>query len=217
MAPPGMRGIPDPAAQADAHAWLNAEVSMLTQIHIDRRAALTVVLGAVVGVSTPQSASAVSRADLSARASSALHSLYASSDKARQIGRKAEAVLVFPAIGKGGFIVGAESGNGAMLVHGRAVGFYNISAASFGFQAGIQKFSYALFFITPSAINYLRNSKGWSIGSGPSVVVVDQGFAKNFNTTTLTQDVYAFAFGQKGLMGGISLQGSKITPINPGP
>ena len=39
--------------------------------------------------------------------------------------------------------------------------------------------------------------------------------AASLSTTTLKDDVYAFIFGQKGLMGGIGIQGSKITKINP--
>ena len=88
-------------------------------------------------------------------------------------------------------------------------------AVTFGFQAGVQTFSYALFFITDSALAYLSKSNGWAIGTGPSVVVVDEGFAKTLNTTTLSQDVYAMPFGQKGLMAGLGLEGSKITQIHP--
>jgi lipid-binding SYLF domain-containing protein len=79
----------------------------------------------------------------------------------------------------------------------------------------VQKFGYALFFMTDSALKYLDKSGGWEIGSGPSLVVVDQGFAKSMSSTTLTQDVYAYIFDQKGLMAGLGIQGSKITRIHP--
>jgi lipid-binding SYLF domain-containing protein len=82
-------------------------------------------------------------------------------------------------------------------------------------QAGVQKFGYALFFMTQNDLDYLRKSDGWEIGTGPSVVIVDQGMARSFTTTTLKKGVYAFAFGQKGLMAGLGLQGTKITRINP--
>ena len=64
-------------------------------------------------------------------------------------------------------------------------------------------------------MQYLKKSEGWSLGSGPSFVVVDKGVAATLNTTTLTQDVYAMTFGQAGLMGGIGLEGAKITRIYP--
>ena len=90
-------------------------------------------------------------------------------------------------------------------------------AASYGFQAGVQAFFYALFLMTDSAVEYLDHSGGWELGTGPSLVVVDVGAAKSLTTTTLKDDVYAFVFGQKGLMAGIGIQGSKITRIHPAP
>ena len=56
---------------------------------------------------------------------------------------------------------------------------------------------------------------GWPLGSSPSFVLVDKGVAATLNTTTLRQDVYAMTFGQTGLMGGIGLDGAKITRIHP--
>ena len=82
-------------------------------------------------------------------------------------------------------------------------------------QAGVQSFSYALFFMDNASLNYLDRSEGWEIGVGPSIVVVDKGVAKSLTTTTAKNGVYAFIFGQKGLMAGLGLQGSKITRIHP--
>jgi lipid-binding SYLF domain-containing protein len=66
-----------------------------------------------------------------------------------------------------------------------------------------------------ASLRYLEKSEGWEIGTGPSVVILDKGFAKNLSSTTLRKGVYAFIFDQKGLMAGIGLQGSKITEITP--
>ena len=82
-------------------------------------------------------------------------------------------------------------------------------------QAGVQSFSYALFFMDNASLNYLNRSEGWEIGVGPSIVVVDEGMAKSLTSTTLQSGVYAFIFGQKGLMAGLGLQGSKISRIDP--
>jgi len=163
----------------------------------------------------PAAAWAASRADLERDGRAALDRLYAGTPKAAELGARARGVLIFPKIVKAGFMVGGHSGNGVLFVGGRAAGYYNISAGSFGLQAGAQTFSYALFFMTEDALAYLEKSKGWAIGAGPSVVVVDQGMAKTINTTTLKEAVYSMPFGQRGLMGGIGLEGSKITPIHP--
>jgi lipid-binding SYLF domain-containing protein len=119
---------------------------------------------------------------------------------------------VFPKIYKGGLVIGGLSGNGVLRIGGKADSYYNISAASFGLQAGAQSYSLVMFFMTDSALNYLHTSDGWAIGSGPSIVVIDKGAAANVSSTTLTQDVYAIPFGQKGLIAGIGLEGSKINP-----
>ena len=71
-----------------------------------------------------------------------------------------------------------------------------------------------MFFMTDQALSYLDRSAGFEIGVGPSVVVLDEGMAKTVTTSTVQSDVYAFVFGQKGLMAGVGLQGSKITKIN---
>jgi lipid-binding SYLF domain-containing protein len=167
--------------------------------------------GPVATISQP--AVAATAAELNASGNAALNRLYAQSDRARRYGRDARAILVFPKIIKAGFMIGGQGGEGVLFVRGRPVGYYKIGAASFGFQAGGQSFSYALFLMNDSALDYLRKSNGWAIGSGPSVVVVDKGAAMSTTSTTLAKDVYAFPFGQKGLMAGLGLEGSKITPI----
>jgi lipid-binding SYLF domain-containing protein len=143
----------------------------------------------------------------------ALHTLYAVHPKTRELAARAAGILVFPRIVQAGFIIGGQGGDGALRVGGKTIGYYDIAAGSFGLQAGAQTFSYVLFFMTASSLKYLQDSNGWSIGSGPSVVIVDKGAAASISSTTLTQDVYAFPFGQRGLMAGLGLEGSKITPI----
>ena len=158
-------------------------------------------------------AAAATAAELNANGGAALERLYAQSDRARRYGRDARAILVFPKIVKAGFMIGGQGGEGVLFVRGQPTGYYKIGAASFGLQAGGQSFSYALFLMNDKALTYLRKSDGWAIGSGPSVVVIDKGKAMSTTSTTIAKDVYAFPFGQKGLMAGLGLEGSKITPI----
>jgi len=170
---------------------------------------------AALAASAATTAQAGSAAELTRDARRALQKLGDTEPRSRLFIRNARAALVFPSIIKGGFMVGAMTGDGVLLEHGRAAGFYNISAASFGLQAGGQAFSYALFFMNEKALDYIHKSDGWSVGSGPSVVVVKAGAAADVDTTTLTHDVYAFPFAARGLMAGIDINGSKITRIHP--
>jgi lipid-binding SYLF domain-containing protein len=145
----------------------------------------------------------------------ALNKLYQTTPSARTLAAKARGILVFPNVIKAGFIGGAEYGKGALRKGGKTTGYYNIVAGSYGLQAGVQSFGYAMFFMNDAAISSLNSAKGLEVGVGPSIVVLDEGMAKKATTTTLRDDVYAFVFGQQGLMAGLGIQGSKITRINP--
>lgn len=178
---------------------------------------LTAVLLALSGCQTPggQSDNTPKAAQIDREVDTALSQLYATTPEARSLAARAKGILVFPGVVKGGFIVGAQYGTGALRQKGRTKGYYNIVAGSYGLQAGGQAFNYAMFFMTQSALDYLNSSSGWEVGVGPSIVVLDAGAAKSLTTTTAQSDVYAFIFGQRGLMAGLGLQGSKITRINP--
>ena len=73
-----------------------------------------------------------------------------------------------------------------------------------------------MFFTEEKDLAYLKKSEGWELGVGPTITVVDVGLAKALTTTTVREGVYTFFFGQKGLMAGLGVQGTKITPITPG-
>jgi lipid-binding SYLF domain-containing protein len=145
----------------------------------------------------------------------ALNKLYIVSPAAKDMSMIAKGILVFPAIVKGGFVVGGAYGEGALRQGNKTVGYYNSVAASYGLQAGAQKFGYALVFMDEASMDYLTRSDGWEIGVGPSIVVVDEGVARALTSTTAREGVYAFFFDQKGLMAGLGIQGSKITQIYP--
>ncbi len=144
----------------------------------------------------------------------ALQALYAKEPKAKEIAAKSKAILIFPNLVKAAFLAGIQGGDGVLIENGQVTGVYNNTALSYGLQAGAQSFAEAMFLTTDSAVNYLHSSDGWSLGVGPSVVLVDEGYAKALTTTTLQSDVYAFIFGQEGLMAGMGLQGQKITRLH---
>ena len=160
---------------------------------------------------------AASASEINRNATQSLTTLYKNTPGAKALADKAVAVLIFPSIVKGGFIIAGQFGDGALRKNGKAVAYYRSLAVSYGYQAGVQAYGYVLFFMDDASLQYLSNSDGWEVGTGPSLVVLDAGFGKNISTTTLQKGVYAFIFDQKGLMGGVGIQGSKITRINPNP
>lgn len=161
------------------------------------------------------SSQAASAHKLEKEARKALEELYKKNPKARIVGDQAVGVLVFPGVWKGGFMLGAQRGDGVLFTRGTVAGYYNTTAASWGLQAGLQKFGYALFFMNTKALNYLHKSEGFELGTAPNLTIVDRGVAAGLSTTTLQKDIYAFFFDQKGLMAGIAIQGTKITPYTP--
>ena len=144
-------------------------------------------------------------------AEEALKKLYGSQPSARILAEEAKAILVFPNVFKAGFLGGAHYGEGVLFRGGQVAGQYNTVAGSFGLQAGVQVFGYAMFLMSDKALEYLDRSDGWEVGVGPSIVVVTTGMGKSLTSTTLREDVYAFIFNQQGFMAGLGIQGSKIT------
>lgn len=183
---------------------------------ITRRVMITALVAAAIACApfAVRPASAASARELEREARAALKDLTAKTPSARLLGKNAKAVLVFPGILKAGFMFGGQIGEGVRFENGKVTGFYSSVAASYGFQAGVQKFGYALFFMNRAALDQLDTTRGFELGVGPSIVVVDQGVGKSLTTNTLTSDVYAFIFDQKGLMAGLGIQGSKITRID---
>lgn len=157
---------------------------------------------------------AESREALERESKSALSNLIAQNQIAKDLNARAAAVLVFPSVKKAGLMVGAQYGEGVLWRNGKASAYYNTGGASFGFQAGVQEYGYAMFFMKDSALNALDVTQGFEVGVGPSVVVIDQGMGASHTTTTMQNDIYAFIFSQRGLMAGVGIQGNKITRIN---
>jgi len=151
--------------------------------------------------------------ELNREASEALQALYKHEPITEQIGKKAKAILVFPKITKAGLVFGGSYGEGVLMQGGKVAGYYNSVSASWGWQAGAESYAYVVFLMSDKAVKYLATSQGWEFGVGPTVVVVNEGAAKNLTTTTLKDDAYAFVNDQQGLMASLSIEGTKISRI----
>jgi lipid-binding SYLF domain-containing protein len=181
---------------------------------------LSTVIGATLGLGPAyaQQASPDARAAkgtataLSRDSRAAMNRLLAQSPGAKSLSERAGAVLVFPNIRKAGFVVGGQYGEGTLFKGGKPVAYYSTTGLSYGLQRGTEIRLCAVLHERQGA-GQLDKADGFEVGVGPSVVVVDQGMAKNATTTTMQDDIYAFVFGQKGLMAGVGLQGNKIKRI----
>ena len=182
-------------------------------MHILPTVARLLLAATFVSALLPTPASAADRAALERDARAALQKLTNTVPAAKSLSSSATAVLVFPKVTKAGLGVGGQYGDGVLFRQGKVAGYYNTSGASFGLQAGAQQFGYAMFMMNDKALGALSANEGFEVGVGPSVVVMDEGKAKTMTTTTAKDDIYAFIFGQKGLMAGLGIQGNKITRL----
>ncbi len=127
---------------------------------------------------------------------------------------RAKGVLVFPKVTKGGVGVGGQFGEGALLINGKAVSYYSVASASVGLTLGLAKHKEIILFMTQEALDKFTTSHGWTIGADTGVAVLSKGAGGSYDTQTLQRPILAFVFGEKGLMGDISLEGTKVTKLD---
>ncbi|HDR9473342.1 BPSL1445 family SYLF domain-containing lipoprotein [Burkholderia multivorans] len=142
-----------------------------------------------------------------------LSRLYSTVKGSRELVAKSRGVLVFPEVLQAGFIVGGQSGNGALRVGGSTVGYYNTSSLSVGLQAGAQSKAIVFLFMTQQALDEFRNSEGWAAGAGASVALVKMGANGAVDTNTATAPVQVIVLTNAGLMGDVSINGTKVTKL----
>ena len=165
---------------------------------------------------TGDQGASVSKAQvLDAKSDAALQALFEQVPETKLLADNAKGILIFPEIIKAGLIIGGQIGEGALRVNGASQGYYVSSGLSYGLQAGVQKFGYAMFFMSDADMSYLDESAGWEVGGAPSLVIADVGIARSLSTSSLRDGIYVFFFSQKGLMAGLGLQGTKITRFDP--
>ncbi len=178
------------------------------------RALCLTLVAITVSVAAPERSKA-SAASIDADVRATAEKFAAQVRGARELASKAEGVLVFPSVVKAGFGFGGEYGEGALLVRGRPNAYYNIISASFGFQLGVQSRAVIIMFMTRDALDQFDATAGWKVGVDGSVVLVTLGADGAIDTNNLTSPVIGFVLDQKGLMYNLTLEGSKITRINP--
>ncbi len=160
-----------------------------------------------------QQTAAERRADVDSRANDTLKRLSEVSPEARSAVSKAKGVLIFPKVLSGGFVIGAEHGDGVLRVNGKNQGYYSTSSGSVGLQAGAQSKAIVILFMTQDALNTFRQSNGWTVGADATVAVANVGANGTVDSSTFRKPVVAFVMTNAGLMAGVSLEGTKITKL----
>lgn len=180
---------------------------------VRRTVALLVMCLALAGLA-PATARADSREDIDAGVDRAVALFARKVRGGDELLARARGVLVFPTVVKAGFGFGGQYGEGALLVGRRTAGYYNIAAASFGLQIGLQSRTVIILFMTDDALYRFQRVAGWNIGVDAAVTVVVVGAGGAVNINTLTDPVLGFVLDVRGLMYNLTLEGSKVTRIS---
>ena len=179
------------------------------------KAFCVVLFTLAAAVAMPRIGEAASAAEIEADANETLHSFVRQVPGARELANKAAGILVFPSVVKAGIGIGGEYGEGILLNQQRVEGFYNLISASFGFQLGVQERSVIIMFMTQDALLGFEERAGWKIGVDGSVTIITVGVGGGIDTDKIVSPVIGFIIDQKGLMYNLTLEGSKISRINP--
>ncbi len=166
-----------------------------------------------LGLVAAGSSLGATRAEIDKRVAATLAEFNNLNPSHQALGKKAAGMLVFPRVTKGGVGVAAEYGEGALQVNGKTVGYYNIGAASVGATLGVASHSEIVMFMTKESLSKFQQSDGWAMGADAGVTVVSTSAGAEIDTLTRNKPVLAFAFNEKGLIGDLSVEGSKITRI----
>ncbi len=157
---------------------------------------------------------AASKQEIDAEVREALANFKTQTSAGHELSQKAAGMLVFPSVIKAGVGIGGEYGEGALLVKGKTVAYYNIASASVGFQLGAQARSQIVLFMNDRVLSEFRNSKGWKAGVDGSVALATLGAGGALDTETAKQPIIGFIFSNKGLMYNLTFEGSKISRIH---
>lgn len=122
--------------------------------------------------------------------------------------------LVFPSVMRGGLIFGGEFGRGILKINHQSEGYFNMVSGSVGLQIGVQKRAILIAFVSQRALDSFLSSNGFTVGVDGSLNFANWGGSRDISTVMLGRDVIVFAFDETGIMGGVSVDGSKITRID---
>jgi lipid-binding SYLF domain-containing protein len=157
---------------------------------------------------------AAQRQAIDSAADSALDRLYKEVPGSQDLVKSAHGVLVFPTFVSAGFIVGGAHGRGVMREGGKSTGYFSMTEGSFGWLAGAQSQAVFILFMTEDALKRFQASNGWTAGVDGSVAILSAGANAQVSTQTAQQPVVGYVLTNAGLMANVSVNGSRITPLN---
>jgi len=176
--------------------------------------ALLAVTGLMtLGLLTSGPSFARTKAEIDANANRAVARFYRLNPEHKSLANKAAGILIFGRVTKGGAGIAGEYGDGVLRVDGKTVNYYKVESASVGLTLGAAEHSEVILFMTRDSLDKFMNSQDWSAGADTSFALVSKGASGQYDSATLEKPILGFIFHEKGLLGDLSFEGSKITKI----
>jgi lipid-binding SYLF domain-containing protein len=167
----------------------------------------------MIGLVASAPSFARTKAEINASADRTLAHFYTLNSKHRDLANKAAGILIFGRVTKGGAGVAGEFGEGVLRVNGAAVDYYSVASGSVGLTLGVARHSEVILFMTQESLDKFRASADWSVGADTSFALVSKGAGGQYDSATLNKPILGFIFSERGLLGDLSFEGSKITRI----
>jgi len=167
----------------------------------------------ILGLVASAGALSRTRAQLDASSDTTLRHFYALNPANHALAERAAGILIFSRVTKGGAGIAGEFGEGVLRVNGVTSNYYSVGSASVGLTLGFAKHSEIIMFMTHDALDRFMGSDGWSVGADTAVALVSQGAGGQYDSATVGKPIIGFVFGEKGLLGDLSFEGTKITKI----
>ena len=127
----------------------------------------------------------------------------------------ARGILVIPKMIKAGVILGMEYGEGALIVDDVKVQYFRAFTTSLGLQVGVGSKDMIILFFDDQAMDDFLYSSGWEVGVDGSIAFLSMGIGGSIDTIESQDPIVGFVFGHKGIIAGMSMEGTKFTKIWP--
>jgi len=128
---------------------------------------------------------------------------------------KAKGYIVFSDVKEAGFFIGGKYGEGALRIAGITKGYYSITSASMGLQAGMQTYSLIIVFASDKALKKFITDDDWETDLDMNIAMADWNNDEELDDIDFGSNMIGFVFDSTGMMGNFTMEGTRFERITP--
>lgn len=157
---------------------------------------------------------ASSKSSIDKDANEALAKFYKEVGGSKNYLNKVKAYLVFHEIKEAGMFFGGKYGEGVLRIGNTSKAYYSITSASVGMQMGAQMYSMVIAITSDAALNrFLLSDDDWETEIDGKIAIAEWNSKEELDDYEFDDDMVAFVFDSKGMMGSFNLEGTKFKRI----